>query len=163
MIGPNWPIWIVLRLERWRSHETELSFHEYSSTKFPTGVSLNITGSKMHFLLLCLVGTKMDQEPNGQCGQASESQPEVHRPLSHAHPSRGARFWVCLVSNMSGRPCFPKRCSPSGEGVMFMGNSVRVWSKFIFVLDPLSERILGQAYLIHMYEASEENTECDIF
>lgn len=86
------PFGLLLRLERWRSHETELSFHEYPSTKFPTGVPLNITGGKMHFLLLCVVGTKMDQEPNGQCGQASESQPEVHRPLSHAHPSRGARF-----------------------------------------------------------------------
>lgn len=39
--------------------------------------------------LLHVAGAKMDQEPNGQCGQASESQPEVHGPLSGAHPPRG--------------------------------------------------------------------------
>ena len=72
----------------------------------------------------------MDQEPNGQCGQASEPQPEVHRPLGGAHATRGTRLWAFLVSDVPGRPCFPKRGSLSGEGVVLVGNSIRVWSKF---------------------------------
>lgn len=85
--------------------------------------------------LLHIVGTKVDQKSNGQCGQASESQPEVHGPLSGAQPPWGARPRAFLVSDVPRRPCFPKRGPPSGEGVVSMGNSTQVWSKFIFALD----------------------------
>ena len=83
----------------------------------------------------------MDQEPNGQCGQASESQPEVHGPLGGPHTTRGSRLWASLVSDVPGRPRFPKRGSLSGEGVVLVGNSIRVWSKF--AMDPFSWKDSG--------------------
>ena len=68
----------------------------------------------------------MDQEPHGQCGQASEPQPKVHGPLRGAHAAWGAGLRALLVSDVPGRPCFPKRGSPSGEGIVLMGNAVWV-------------------------------------
>ena len=113
----------------------------------------------------------MDQESDGQRGQASESQPEVHGPLSGVRATRGARLWAFVVSDVPGRPSFPKRGSPSGERVKLMGNSIRVRSKFaldlffwkdsrpLFFLYPCHGTPPKFIFLMHIYKASEEDIE----
>lgn len=67
-------------------------------TKFPFYKSLSQQVSHQRSKCVSLLfpshssGTKMDQEPHGQCGQTSEPQPEVHWPFWGAPPSRGTRL-----------------------------------------------------------------------
>lgn len=121
--------------EKWEAVRRNFPFINLYLNKFPTSVAnVSLFSSLPHSS-----GTKMDQEPHGQCGQTSEPQPEVHWPFWGAPPSWGTRLWARPVSIMPEWPRFPKGHAPAW-GVLFLGNPTWVWSKFFILLRVCSEK-----------------------